>query len=157
RPVRRARREHAALRPAAWRLHLQREAAAPVEERDQPDAREAREVGERGRVLGLDLDRARGVRGGARLVRRVLASRPRRARVADDADLEAALWRRHAGATSTSIPFTTALFDSGSTSRPGARRLLFTPGWRRATPRRVSSLSCPQPCGRLTTPGIISS
>ena len=34
---------------------------------------------------------------------------------------------------------------------------MFTPRWALATLSRVSSMSWPHPCGRLTTPGIISS
>ena len=40
---------------------------------------------------------------------------------------------------------------------PGASRLLLTPACSRAIDIRVPGLSCPQPWGSDTTPGIISS
>src|SRR5262249_30206052 len=55
------------------------------------------------------------------------------------------------------IPFTIALPDSTSTSSPCASTLLHTPAGRDATASRAPCLSCPQPCGRQTTPWRISS
>src|SRR6202023_3590216 len=57
----------------------------------------------------------------------------------------------------TGTPFTTALPEASSTSRPGLIRLLFTPGRRLATRVRDPGRSCPQPWGRLTTPGRMPS
>ncbi len=57
--------------------------------------------------------------------------------------------------TSTGIPFSTALPDSGSTSDSSASTLLFTPACADATPIRTPSASWPQPCGIDTTPGMI--
>src|SRR5262249_34677367 len=88
RSVRRAGCENAALRPAARRLHLRREAAAAIEEEEEPDAAEAVEVGERGAVGGLDLEHALTAGDGAWPGPRARAPLPRRARPADDVDLE---------------------------------------------------------------------
>ena len=62
-----------------------------------------------------------------------------------------------AAATSTGIPWRTALPESGSITVSSARMLLFTPGCAAATLWRMPGRSWPQPWGRLTTPGITTS
>ena len=61
------------------------------------------------------------------------------------------------GATSTGMPFSTALPDSGSIRVSSASRLLFAPACSAATPSCMPGSSWPQPCGMLTTPGITAS
>mmetsp|Transcript_45703 Transcript_45703/g.80571 ORF Transcript_45703/g.80571 Transcript_45703/m.80571 type:complete len:228 (-) Transcript_45703:11-694(-) len=64
--------------------------------------------------------------------------------------------RAQAGAISTATPPSTALPESGSRAASSSSAFMFTPGRSRATPSRTPSRSCPQPCGRLTTPGLMS-
>ena len=61
------------------------------------------------------------------------------------------------GSSSTGIPFSTALPESGSIRSERARTLLFEPACSRATVSSTPSPSWPQPWGMLTTPGITAS
>src|SRR5581483_4787030 len=61
------------------------------------------------------------------------------------------------GESCTGIPFSTALPDSTSNSCSSASTLLLVPPCSEATDRPVPSTAWPQPWGRLTTPGMISS
>ena len=62
-----------------------------------------------------------------------------------------------AGTMSTGVPFNAALPDTASTRRSSATSLKLAPGLMCASPNCVPGRSCPQPCGRLATPGIIES
>ena len=61
------------------------------------------------------------------------------------------------GASSTGMPFSTALPEGTSTAISSASRLLLAPGCAAATSSCASGSSWPQPCGMLTTPGMIAS
>ena len=54
------------------------------------------------------------------------------------------------------MPLSTALPDSGSRQSSSSRSLRLAPGRCAASERRVPARLWPQPCGRLTTPGIMS-
>ena len=63
------------------------------------------------------------------------------------------------GASSTGIPFSTALPESASSSSSSASMLLLVPGVLGGDPHELGppGASWPQPWGRLTTPGMIAS
>src|SRR5438874_1554222 len=61
------------------------------------------------------------------------------------------------GSIVTGIAFRTALPDSGSRSCSSVRSFKLTPAFARAMDIRAPGALCPQPCGKLATPGIISS
>ena len=62
-----------------------------------------------------------------------------------------------AGCSSTGIPLSTDVPDSGSIARSSANTFEFTPACSAATRIWAPGRSWPQPCGRLTTPGRIAS
>src|SRR5260221_771575 len=61
------------------------------------------------------------------------------------------------GATVTGIALRMALPETGSSPWSDTRRFMFTPECSAATRICDPDCPCPQPCGRLTTPGIIAS
>src|SRR5205814_4977552 len=65
--------------------------------------------------------------------------------------------RGHAGTTSTGMPLSTAFPEMTSNNSSSASRLELTPAWLEAIDICTPGTSCPHPCGRLTTPGIIAS
>src|SRR5688572_3743721 len=63
----------------------------------------------------------------------------------------------HVAVTLTGTPLKAALPVNSSSNCSSVRSLMLAPAYCCAVTKRIPGLLCPQPCGMLTTPGIISS